>query len=188
MHRELHRSIERQRNRLDTPLRFNLRSGIEQRLRSFPAFNGVPDGALHDLAGRVFICFLSPGEVLIRKGERIHTIYAQVAGLVENATSADEHEVMLGAGDLIGANSHIQGLRAQNTVRSLQFSHMLAIPRADFDKLLKRFPIVKRQIMKRHDMRLKGSLEASVAVTRDGNTISPAHEAGFIISPFIEKR
>ncbi|MCX5615774.1 cation:proton antiporter [Bombella sp. TMW 2.2559] len=187
LHRELHKSIERQRNRLDTPLRFNLRSGIEQRLRSFPAFNGVPDGALHDLAGRVFISFLSPGEILIRKGERIRTIYAQVAGLVETSTSAETQEVMLGAGDLIGANSHILGKRAQNTVRSLQFSHMLAIPRADFDKLLQNYPIVKRQIMKRHDMRLNGALETSVVITKEGNSISPVHEAGFIISPIMEK-
>ncbi len=188
LHRELRRSIERQRTRLDTPLRFNLRSGIEQRLRMFQAFNGVPDGALHELAARVFICFLSPGEVLIHKGERIHTIYAQVAGLVESATSAgDAQEVMLGAGDLIGANSHIQGLRAQNTVRSLQFSHLLAIPQADFNKLLRAFPIVKRQIIRRHGMRLDGTLEANVLITKEGETISPAHEAGFIISPSVEK-
>lgn len=181
LHRELHRTIEAQRNRLDTPLRFNLRSGIEQRLRTFPAFNGVPDGALHDLASRVFICFLSPGEELIRKGEPIQTIYAQVAGLVETATSTEHEAVMLGAGDLIGANSHIHKQRAQRTVRSLQFSHMLAIPQADFDDILKRFPIVKRQIIKRHGMRLEGELLASV-VTKKGKDMAPANDANFIVS------
>lgn len=182
LHRELHRVIERHRVRLEAPLRFNLRSGIEQRLRAFPAFNGIPDAALHDLASKVSMCFLSPGEVLFKKNKNVKMIYAQVAGLVE--FQLDDTLIQLGAGDLIGALSFLKGKKTLATVRSLQFSHMLAIPRDEFEELLEAYPIVKRQVIKRSNQRHDGLIGPNVAVTSNGRVVLPAHDAGFVISDF----
>ncbi|MDF7674795.1 cation:proton antiporter [Acetobacteraceae bacterium ESL0709] len=154
--RELHKSIERHKARLNTPLRFNLRSGIEQRLRAFHAFNGVPDMALHKLADKVSMNFLSPGEVLLREGQKINTIYAQVAGMME--FHLDGKDLKLGAGDLIGAASLLHGDRMPASIHSLQFSHLLAIPRPVFEQLMKDYPIIKRQILKRDYLRMNGKL------------------------------
>ncbi|UMM63248.1 cation:proton antiporter [Aristophania vespae] len=170
--RELHKSIEQHKARLQTPLRFNLRSGIEQRLRAFPAFNGVPDAALHKLADKVSINFLSPGELLLKDKQRVTTIYAQVAGMME--FHYEGRDIRLGAGDLVGAASLLRGDRAVASVHSLQFSHLLAIPRADFEQLMNDYPIVKRQVIKRDDMRLEGKLTPKVLVTDNGQTIEAA--------------
>ncbi|WP_202405326.1 cation:proton antiporter [Saccharibacter sp. 17.LH.SD] len=186
LHRELNSTIDRHRTRLESPLRFNLRSGIEQRLRAFPAFNGVPDAALHDLAGKVSMCFLSPGETLIKANRKIRTIYAQVAGLVEYRY--EDQDIQLGAGDLVGTMSLLQGNHALATVHSLQFSHMLAIPRDEFEKLIKKYPIVRRQVIQRHQQRRHGLLEPSVVITRTGHSILPAHDAGFIVSSLSDDR
>lgn len=180
LHRELHRIIERHRLRLETPLRFNLRSGIEQRLRAFPAFNGVPDAALHELASKVSMCFLSPGEILFKKRSKIRFIYAQVAGLVE--LQREENDVQLGAGDLVGAVSLLKGDRMRATVRSLQFSHMLAIPKDEFEHLIEIYPIIKRQVIKRNQQRRNGLILPNVAVTSNGRNVLPAHNAELNIS------
>lgn len=169
LYRELHRSIEATRERLEMPLRFNIRSGIEQRLRAFPAFNGVPDAALHDLAEKVSICFLSPGEILIRENQRIRAIYALVAGVVE--CHIDGHDVRLGAGDLVGAASLLRGERAVATLHSIQFSHLLAIPRGTFEELIRKYPIIKRQILNRSHQRRDGLLTPIVLVTASGKVV-----------------
>ncbi|QDH16144.1 cation:proton antiporter [Swingsia samuiensis] len=157
LHRELHRDIERRRMRLDAPLRFNLKSGIEQRLRAFPAFNGVPDCILHDIARKVSIHFLSPGEVIIKRDKKIRFVYAQIAGLAE--MHLPEQDILFGSGDLIGGAFLVEKTKAPATIRSIQFSHLLAIPRSVFLKLLKDYPIVKRLIVSRNDQRKDGALK-----------------------------
>ncbi|GBD55686.1 cation:proton antiporter [Gluconobacter wancherniae] len=181
LHRELHRDIERHRARLDTPLRFNLKSGIEQRLRAFPAFNGVPDNVLHELSRKVSMHFVSPGEVIFRRGRKIRTVYAQVAGLAE--IHMPERDLLFGSGDLIGAASVIRKQNTSGTVRSLQFSHMLAIPRPVFERLLKDYPIVERRIIDRSRQREDGLLTAVSVRADDGSTVSSAaHDASSVLS------
>ncbi|MBF0850504.1 MAG: cation:proton antiporter [Gluconobacter potus] len=172
LHRELHREIERQRARLDAPLRFNLKSGIEQRLRAFPAFNGVPDSVLQKLSGKVSMHFVSPGEVLFKRGQRVRVVYAQVAGLAE--VNLAERDLLFGSGDLIGAASVIRNETMPGTVRSLQFSHLLAIPRPVFEKLLKEYPIVQRLIIQRSQKRADGLLTPVTVRTLDGDAVSTA--------------
>ncbi|EHH68494.1 cation:proton antiporter [Gluconobacter morbifer] len=172
LHRELHRDIERRRSRLDAPLRFNLKSGIEQRLRAFPAFNGLPDSAIRKLSRRVSLHFVSPGEILCKRDQRVKVVYAQVAGLAE--VHLPEQEILYGSGDLIGAASAIRNERMAGTVRCLQFSHLLAIPRPVFNRLLRKYPIVKRTIIKRTEKREEGALRPMVLRAPDGTAIPPA--------------
>ncbi|MFT9299211.1 MAG: cyclic nucleotide-binding domain-containing protein, partial [Gluconobacter sp.] len=172
LHRELHRDIERRSARLEAPLRFNLKSGIEQRLRAFPAFNGVPDSVLHTLSRKVAMRFVSPGEVLFKRGQKARIVYAQVAGLAE--VHLPEREILFGSGDLIGAASVIRGERLQGTVRSLQFSHLLAIPKPVFEKLITDYPIVQRLIIARSNKRADGLLDPYVVKTAEGVRLAPA--------------
>ncbi|WP_206338650.1 cation:proton antiporter domain-containing protein [Formicincola oecophyllae] len=146
LHRELRRWIETMRHRLAEPLRFNLRSGIEQRLRTFLAFNGIPDSAIQEMAHRVSICFLSPGEHLFRAKQKVHTVYALVSGTVEG--ELDGKRFSYQAGDLVGACSLLEGEPMSATVRSSQFAHLLAIPGPLFRILVMRYPIIARQVLK----------------------------------------
>ena len=145
------RDIEKRSHRLSIPPRIDLKSGIEHRLRAFPAFRGVPDAPLHELSKSISLHFASPGEVLLKRGGKIKTIYAVIAGLAE--LHLPEQDIQFGAGDMIGAAALIHGLPARGTVRSLQFGHLLAIPASKFEDLLRRYPIVQRTIDHRHEDR-----------------------------------
>lgn len=181
VHRELHRGIETQRERLNTPLRFNLKSGIEQRLRAFAAFNGVPDAILHKLSRRVSLQFVSPGEVLFRRGQYPKVVYAQVAGLAE--AYLGEQDILFGSGDLIGATSVLENERIPGTVRSLQFGHLLAIPRPIFEKMVRHYPIVGRTVLARSNMRLDGTLKPYVVHMEDGGRVTPTRDVKHLIHP-----
>jgi CPA1 family monovalent cation:H+ antiporter len=166
LHRELLRDVERRRARVAVPLRFDLRNGIEHRLRRFPAFREVPDDVLHDLAKAISLHFASPGEVLIKRGRRIRTIYAVIAGLAELHVA--EHDVHFAEGDLIGAWAliHEDG-RARGTIRSLQFGHMLAIPAARFERLVAQYPSI-RQAVERRQPGASGSSSAALLALDEG--------------------
>ncbi|GBR15049.1 cation:proton antiporter [Gluconobacter frateurii] len=181
LHRELHRDIERRSARLEAPLRFNLKSGIEQRMRAFPAFNGVPDSVLHTLSRKVAMRFVSPGEVLFKRGQNVRTVYAQVAGLAE--VHLPEREILFGSGDLIGAASVIRSERMPGTVRALQFSHLLAIPKPVFERLIHDYPIVQRLIIARSNKRADGLLDPYVLQTAEGVRLAPSQDMRRIVSP-----
>lgn len=172
LHIELQRDVEKRQERLDKPLRFNLKSGIEQRLRSFPAFRGVPDGVLHDLAMNISLRFSSPGEELLKRNARITMIYAVVAGLTE--MHLPEQDVQYGAGDLIGAAPVINGSLPNGTVRTVQFCHLLAIPVQHFKKLVEEYPIVRRTIDERAAERLTDGHRVSLLLTDEPEPVAPA--------------
>ncbi|GAN54933.1 Na+/H+ antiporter [Tanticharoenia sakaeratensis NBRC 103193] len=167
LHRELYRDVEKRRSRLDTPLTFDLKSGIEQRLRRFPGLAGVSDAVVHDLASKISLHFASPGEVLIRRDRPIRTVYAIVAGLAELHVA--EHDIQFGAGDMVGAAGVLMGGRSRGTVRSLQFGHLLAIPVPVFKRLLEDHPIVRHNIEERSHQRQKGLLEPTLLPTRQAD-------------------
>ncbi|MBU2653187.1 cation:proton antiporter domain-containing protein [Acidomonas methanolica] len=177
IHEELRRDVERRAERISSPLHFSLRHGIENRLRVFPAFRGVPDAVLHDLASEISLHFASPGEVLVRRGKKIRTVYAIVAGLVELHVA--EQDIQLGTGDLIGAMQLLRGERLDGVVRTLQFGHLLAIPAPIFLKFLHDYPIVRRNIEQRAAERRQGQdrqgmFNTPLMLTQEGNAASHA--------------
>ncbi|WP_122049662.1 cation:proton antiporter [Asaia bogorensis] len=174
LHRELLKDVEKRQERLEKPLRFNLKSGIEQRLRSFPAFRGVPDGVLHDLAMNISLRFASPGEVLLKRNGKIRMVYAVVAGLAE--VHIAEQDVQFGAGDLIGAAPLINETFSRGTVRTLQFCHLLAIPASLFRRLVEDYPIVRRTIDERAEARLADGHRLSLVLGGDKEPFIPARE------------
>ncbi|WP_319807444.1 cation:proton antiporter [Candidatus Kirkpatrickella diaphorinae] len=152
VHRELYRDTEKRRERLSKPLRFDLKSGISQRLREFPALRGVPDGVVHNLSMNISLRFVSPGEELLRRGRKVRTVYAVVAGLAEMHIS--EHDIQFGAGDLIGADMLLSNQPAPGTIRAVQFGHLLSIPAHVFKRLVDDYPIVRRSLEVRATERL----------------------------------
>lgn len=174
LHRELLKDVEKRQERLEKPLRFNLKGGIEQRLRSFPAFRGVPDGVLHDLAMNISLRFASPGEVLMRRNGKIKMVYAVVAGLAE--VHMAEQDVQYGAGDLIGAAALVNHSVSRGTVRTMQFCHLLAIPAHLFRRVVEEYPIVRRTIDERAEARLVDGHRLSLVLGGDKEPFIPARE------------
>jgi len=144
LHRELYRDVEKRRQRIDTRLRFNLKSGIEERVRGFTVLGGLPPAVIHDLSMEMSIHFTSPGERLYRRGQKVRTVYFVIAGLAE--THIAEHDVRFGAGDVIGAEELIAGQRTASTMRSIQFGHFLTMRASTFVRLLHDHPDVRDRI------------------------------------------
>ncbi|NVN11888.1 cation:proton antiporter domain-containing protein [Nguyenibacter vanlangensis] len=144
LHRELHRDVERRRGQLDAPLTFNIKAGIEVRLRELPVFRGVPDAALHDLARQVSVHFTTPGQRLYKRGRKVRTVYFISAGLAE--THYAEHDVRYGAGDVVGAAAALADAPARAISRSLQFGHFLTMSARRFRRLVAEYPVIRANL------------------------------------------
>ena len=144
LHSELYRDVERRRHRLDRRLKFNLKSGIENRVKSVPALNGVPEAVLHDLAMTLAIHFTAPAERILKRGRRVRTVYFVSAGQFESHIA--EHDIRYGPGSVLGAEDLLAGGRMRASVRSLRFGHLLAIGARDFRRLADEYPVIRQNL------------------------------------------
>ncbi|GBQ69062.1 Na+/H+ antiporter [Ameyamaea chiangmaiensis NBRC 103196] len=144
LHRELYRDVETRRRRLDTRLRFNLKSGIEDRVREFTVLGELPPAVIHDLSMQMSIHFSSPGERLYRRGQTVKTVYFVIAGLAEMHIA--EHDVRFGAGDVIGGEEALDERPASAAMRSIQFGHFLTMRASTLRRLVQDYPEVRARI------------------------------------------
>ncbi len=144
LHHELVTGVEGRRRRLQRRLRFNLASGVDVRLRSFALFAGVPDAVLHDLGMTLSVRFAIPGETLLRRGRRPGLVYVVSSGLLEQRLG--EEDLTIGAGRLVGGAEVLSGGRMAGSVRCLTFSHLLAIRKRDFQRLVDEHPAIRGKL------------------------------------------
>ncbi|GCD58394.1 cation:proton antiporter [Acetobacter pasteurianus] len=142
--RELLKELERRRHRLVKRMSFDLRSGIEDRLKHAAIFKGLPGAELHDLATTTSLRFVAPQEVICRKGRKMRAIYFISAGLAESHVAGAD--VLYGAGDLIGAQEALHGWRCPGTIRAVQFGHFMVITASRFQRLIEDYPVVLENI------------------------------------------
>ncbi len=144
LHHELVTGVEGRRRRLQRRLRFNLAAGVDVRLRSFALFEGVPDAVLHDLGMTLSVRFAIPGETLLRRGRRPGLVYVVSSGLLEQRLG--EKDVALEAGQMVGGAEVLSGSRMAGSVRCLTFSHLLAIRKRDFQRLVDEHPALRAKL------------------------------------------
>ncbi|WP_102324328.1 cation:proton antiporter [Komagataeibacter saccharivorans] len=178
LHRELHRDVGHRREQLDFRLKFNIRAGIESRIRNFPLFEGVADGVLHDIAMKMSLHFTSPGERLYRQGQSVRTVYFISAGLAE--THFPKHDVRFGAGAVLGAEEALRGGRVAATCRSLQFGHFMTMSARDFCKLVADYPRIGENLERIVQACAKGELPDAALLPQDGeaeDVATPSYDA-----------
>ena len=144
LNRELVTELERRRSRLQKPLSFNLKSGIESRLKSAAIFKGLPGAELHDLATTTSLRFVAPHELISKRDRKVRTVYFVSAGLAEAHVA--ERDIYYSAGDLIGALEVYRNERVPASIRAVQFGHFMAIPASRFRRLIEEYPIVLENI------------------------------------------
>ncbi|MBB3172958.1 CPA1 family monovalent cation:H+ antiporter [Endobacter medicaginis] len=145
LHERILRDVETRRNAFDRRLKFNLKGGIEERIRRFPALADLPDAALHDLAMTASIHFAWPGETLLERDRKPRTVYLVSAGRLEAHIA--EHDIEFGPGSIVGGREVLDDRPLPATVRSLSFGHLLALSRADFRRLVAEHPVIARNVM-----------------------------------------
>ena len=132
------------RYRLERRLRFNLKSGIESRIKAVPALDGVPEAVLHDLAMTLAIHFTAPGERVLKRARRVRTVYFVSAGQFDRHVA--EHDIRFAPGSVLGAEDLLGTGRMGVSVRSLGFGHLLAISAREFRRLADEHPVVRTNI------------------------------------------
>ncbi len=152
LHAELFRGVEVRRHRMERRMRFNLKSGIESRIKAIPALNGVPVAVLHDLAMSVAIHFTAPNERILKRDRAVRMVYFVSAGQFE--THVDEHDVHFGPGTVLGADDLLRGGKVRTSVRSLRFGHLLAMSAKEFLRLAEEYPVVRENLDRQSRVRM----------------------------------
>ena len=108
---------------------------------ALPAFDDLPVEILNDLAGRVTLHGLRPGQPVFRQGDRPTAFYVvrrgEVAVEEEDPDTGDVQVLrMLGRGDSFGEMGLLQAAPRAATVRAVDEVELFEIDKGTFDRLL----------------------------------------------------
>jgi len=125
------------RFRLETAWRVEAAELID----ALPAFDDLPEEVLSDLAGRVKLRILRPGEPIFRQGDRATAFYVVRRGEVqiedEHPESGDTRVLRtMVRGESFGELALLGAHRRQATVRAVDEVELFEIDKGTFDRLL----------------------------------------------------
>jgi CRP-like cAMP-binding protein/Zn-dependent protease len=108
---------------------------------ALPIFDDVPEDSLSDLAGRVRLRSFSPGQLIVRQGERAEAFFVVRSGSLEvfeiDPASQNERVLrVLGRGESFGELAVVQASVRTASVRALEDSEVFEIDRSTFQRLL----------------------------------------------------
>ena len=125
------------RFRLETTWRVEAAELID----TLPAFDDLPEEVLSDLAGRVQLRILHPGEPVFRQGDQPDAFYIVRTGTVriedEDPETSDTRILRtMGRGESFGEMGLLGGHRRQATVRAVGEVELFEVDKGTFDRLL----------------------------------------------------
>ncbi|MDI2090457.1 cation:proton antiporter [Commensalibacter oyaizuii] len=145
LHQELEKTTEKRFERHNRRLKFNLKSGIEGRVRDLPCLRGVPQAVLYDLSMSMSIYFVFPGEKIYNRGQKVRSVFFISSGLFE--THIEDKTLLYGAGDVLGASEMLAKKRTEGVYRSLRFGYLLTMRADVFKRLIAEYPIVRHNLV-----------------------------------------
>ncbi|APH56245.1 Na+/H+ antiporter nhaP [Granulibacter bethesdensis] len=152
LYEELQRDLEARRDRLSQPLRFNLQTGMDNRIREFPLLSELQPAVLHDLSMNFSMRFPVPGEAVFKRGAVARSVFFISSGTVELVDG--NHVITLGAGDFFGEDEVLKGGRRHATARSRSFGQLLELKADVFRDLVAEQPdlqsLIERIVSSRH--------------------------------------
>jgi CRP-like cAMP-binding protein len=106
-----------------------------------PIFDDVPEDVLSDLAGRVKLRVIAPGQAVVRQGERATAFYVVRRGTLhvvdQDPHTGNERALrVLGRGEGFGELGLAEGSARSATVRALDSAQVFEIDKGTFDRLL----------------------------------------------------
>jgi CRP-like cAMP-binding protein/Zn-dependent protease len=126
-------------------LRFKLETSwrveAAQLIDALPAFDDLPEDVLSDLAGRIRLRILNPGEPVFRQGDRPDAFYIVRRGSVqiedEDPEKGDVRVLRtMGRGESFGEMGLLGAHRRQATVRAVGEVELFEVDKGTFDRLL----------------------------------------------------
>lgn len=126
-------------------LRFKLETSwrveAAELIDALPAFDDLPEDVLSDLAGRIRLRLLNPGEPVFRQGDRPDAFYIVRQGTVqiedEDPETGDVRILRtMGRGESFGEMGLLGAHRRQATVRAVGEVELFEVDKGTFDRLL----------------------------------------------------
>ncbi len=125
----------------------------EERLRAVPFFRGLPGAGLRALAASLAAEHHEAGDLIFREGDRADSLFLVESGLVE-VRRAGEALAVLGPGSFVGELGLLLGEPRSADLVSVADSTLLALHRADVDRLLDEHPSIAVEISRELGRRL----------------------------------
>lgn len=138
LHGDLRQALEAARRHADE--RPSLDLGLRQLdlVSQFPMFSALDRGNVEEIAKLLSPRFATPGEKLIRKGERGDEIFFISSGAVE--VDAAGRKIRLGRGDFFGELALLGRRRRSSNVVALGYCQLLVLEAGDMERLMARSP------------------------------------------------
>jgi sigma-B regulation protein RsbU (phosphoserine phosphatase) len=146
----------------------------ESLLHNVPLFATIPPDELAELATELQQVTYPAGAILMREGERGDGVYIVLSGMfeiVKELGMPDEHLFgRRGAGEMVGEMGLLNrdGLRTAS-VRAASDAQVIRLTRADFDRLLQRYPMIAYDMLRVLSTRLRDSNDAVIHDLQEKN-------------------
>jgi phosphoserine phosphatase RsbU/P len=146
----------------------------ESLIHNIPLFATIPPDELAELATELQQVTYPAGAILMREGERGDGVYIVLSGLfeiVKELGTPDEHLFgRRGAGEMVGEMGLLNrdGLRTAS-VRAASDAQVIRLTRADFDRLLQRYPMIAYDMLRVLSTRLRDSNDAVIHDLQEKN-------------------
>ena len=113
-------------------------------IQTFPLFAGVDEHSLEELLLLFKPSSASPGDRVVRKGERGDAMYFIAAGAVE--VKLDNRSIRLEAGSFFGEMALLSGERRIADVVAVDFCEFLVLKSRDFNRFVSKHPELKEAV------------------------------------------
>jgi small-conductance mechanosensitive channel/CRP-like cAMP-binding protein len=123
---------------------------LDRRLARFEPFAGLDQKAIAELANESRLLVFSPGEAIIRQGEKGAELFGLERGEVEIVVKLKGDETVrvgtLGSGAIFGEAALLTGGARTATIVALTECELLAVPRAAFKKVIQARPELSEKL------------------------------------------
>jgi serine phosphatase RsbU (regulator of sigma subunit) len=146
----------------------------ERLISSVPLFATIPPNELAQLAAELEQIDCPAGSILVREGAPGDGVYIVLSGMFEiiKELGSDEERLfgLRGAGEVVGEMGLLSqdGLRSAS-VRAVSDAQVIKLTRADFDRLLGRYPTIAYEMLRMLSTRLRDSNDAVIHELQEKN-------------------
>jgi CPA1 family monovalent cation:H+ antiporter len=131
---ELQRDVENRRDAIPFVKPIKLQSALSQRLHGLAPFDRLRESVLDDVARQTTMCFVLPGDRILRRRRRARSVYVISSGEVE--IERDGRRIRLGQGGLFGGDGVFGEAETRGAVTATRFCHLFVLRTEVFRRVL----------------------------------------------------
>jgi voltage-gated potassium channel len=121
-----------------------------------PLFSGASDAFIREIASQLQSIIFTPGDRIMRRGERGTDMYFISRGTVDILAQDDESVIAtLGDGDFFGEIALFLNLPRTATARAVDYCDLYRLDKEMFNRVIAHFPEVGEQIREKADRRFR---------------------------------